>query len=65
MIKERESLMTLEDFTNHRYFPNFILLCKPVIEGKDQGTGEMENEWKGIANEIQKVGKEIEQQKLF
>jgi len=38
-------------------------LAKPIIEGKDSANGEMENEWKGIANEIHKVGKEMEEQK--
>jgi hypothetical protein len=61
LIKERESLMNPEDFENENWFPNFIILAKPIIEGKDSGNGEMENEWKGIANEIQKVGKEMEQ----
>jgi hypothetical protein len=63
LIKERESLMSHEDLDNPDLFPNFIILAKPIIEGKDSASGEMDNEWKGIANEIQKVGKEMEEQK--
>jgi hypothetical protein len=62
LIKERESLMSLEELKNPKWFPNFIILAKPIIDGKDSESEDMDDEWKGIANEIKKVGKEVEKQ---
>jgi len=31
IIREREALMTSNDINNKEWFPNFIILCKPII----------------------------------
>ena len=35
MISERESIMSENDFLNKDWFPNFIILCKPISEGSN------------------------------
>jgi hypothetical protein len=35
IIREREFMMSSEDFKNKDWFPNFLILCKPIIEGKN------------------------------
>ncbi len=54
MIRERESLMTDIDYQNKQWFPNFIILCKPLSEGGNSDSGENENEWNGLLKEIEK-----------
>ena len=56
MISERESIMSESDFENRDWFPNFIILCKPISEGNEE-SGNTENEWSGILKEIEKVVK--------
>jgi hypothetical protein len=51
MIRERESMMSEDDFKNENFFPNFIILCKPISE-RNEDAGNMENEWNGIIKEI-------------
>ena len=51
MIRERESMMSENDFKKKIWFPNFMILCKPTSEGNED-TGNMENEWNGIIKEI-------------
>jgi gas vesicle protein len=53
MISELESIMSENDFNNKEWFPNFIILCKPISEG----SGNMDNEWNGILREMEKVVK--------
>jgi len=57
LIKERESIMSENDFKNKEWFPNYIILCKPNSEGSDEDSGNMENEWNGVLKEIEKVVK--------
>ena len=56
MIRERESLMSENDF-NKDWFPNFIILCKPNSTGSDADSGNTENEWNGVLKEMEKVVK--------
>ena len=44
-------MMSVNDYKNKYYFPNFIILCKPISEGNED-TGSMENEWNGIIKEM-------------
>jgi hypothetical protein len=55
MIRERESLMSDDDFKNKEWFPNFIILCKPNSTGSDADSGNSENEWNGVLKEMEKV----------
>jgi hypothetical protein len=57
MIMERESIMSEEDYKNKDWFPNFIILCKPISEGSNADSGNMENEWNGVLREMEKVVK--------
>ena len=54
MIRERESMMSQQEYQNKDFFPNYIILCKPLSEGRDSEGGEMENEWNGLLKEIEK-----------
>ena len=54
MIKELESIMKVEELNNKNLFPNYIIVCKPLKEGRDSHTGEMDNEWNGLLKEIEK-----------
>ena len=56
MIRERESIMS-EDEYNKEWFPNFIILCKPVSDGSDADGENMDSEWNGVLREIEKVVK--------
>jgi hypothetical protein len=51
MIRERESIMAKNDFKKRDWFPNFLILCKPISEG-NENTGNMEDEWNGIIKEM-------------
>lgn len=51
MIRERESMMSDNDYKNKDFFPNFIILCKPISES-NQDNENMENEWNGIVKEM-------------
>jgi hypothetical protein len=53
MIKERESIMSLDDYKDKEKFPNFIILCKPISEGANAEN--MENEWNGVLREMEKA----------
>jgi len=55
MIRERESIMSDKDYQNKQWFPNFIVLCKPLSEGGNGG--ETENEWNGLLKEMEKLVK--------
>jgi hypothetical protein len=57
MIRERESLMSEDDFKNKDWFPNFMILCKPNSEDNNADSGYMENEWNGVLKEMEKVVK--------
>ena len=46
-----------EDEYNKDWFPNFIILCKPVSDGSDADGGNMDSEWNGVLREIEKVVK--------
>ncbi len=54
LIRERESMMSQEEYQNKEFFPNYIILCKPLSEGRVLEGGEMENEWNGLLKEIEK-----------
>jgi hypothetical protein len=57
MISERESIMSENDFKNKEWFPNYIVLCKPISEGSNADSGNMDNEWNGVLREMEKVVK--------
>ncbi len=57
LIRERESLMSEIEYNNKEWFPNFIILCKPLSEGSNGDSGNIENEWNGILREMEKVVK--------
>jgi hypothetical protein len=57
MISERESIMSKNNFKNKEWFPNYIVLCKPISEGSNADSGNMENEWNGVVREMEKVVK--------
>jgi hypothetical protein len=54
MIREYESIMSQQEYENKDWFPNFIILCKPLSEGRNSDGGEMDNEWSGLLKEIEK-----------
>ena len=54
MIREYESIMSQQEYENKDWFPNFIILCKPLSEGRNSDGGEMDNEWNGLLKEIEK-----------
>jgi hypothetical protein len=54
MIKERESIMSQEEYQNKDWFPNYIILCKPLSEGRNSDGGEVDTEWNGLLKEIEK-----------
>ena len=49
--------MSEHEYENNEWFPNFIILCKPVSEGSDADGGNMDSEWNGVLREIEKVVK--------
>jgi hypothetical protein len=57
MISERESIMSKNNFKNKEWFPNYIVLCKPISEGSNADSGNMENDWNGVVREMEKVVK--------
>jgi hypothetical protein len=58
LIKERETMMSMDQYEIKEWFPNYIILCKPIYEGMDQDSG---NEWNGLLRQIEKgVKKQIE-----
>ena len=57
MISERESIMSKNNFKNKEWFPNYIILCKPISEGSNADSGNMENDWNGVVREMEKVVK--------
>ena len=57
MICERESIMSENDFKNKEWFPNYIVLCKPISEGSNADSGNTDNEWNGILREMEKLVK--------
>ena len=57
MIKERESIMSENEYKKNDWFPNYIILCKPISEGSNKDDGNMENDWSGVLKEIEKVVK--------
>ncbi len=54
MIRERESMMSQEEYLKEDWFPNYIILCKPLSEGRNSDGEDMENEWNGLLKEIEK-----------
>lgn len=57
MIRERESIMTESELKDREWFPNYIILCKPVSENNNSDSGNMDNEWNGVLREMEKVVK--------
>ncbi len=57
MIRERESIMSDKEFMNKDWFPNYIILCKPISDGIISESGNIENEWNGVLREMEKVVK--------
>ena len=49
--------MTENDFKNKEWFPNFLVLCKPISEDSNAESGNMDNEWNGVLKEMEKVVK--------
>ncbi len=39
MISERESIMSEDEYRKKEWFPNFIILCKPVTERSKEESG--------------------------
>ena len=61
MIREYESIMTEIEKQNEVWFPNFIIVRKPISEGGDAQGGDPKNEWTGMLREVQKgVKKQID-----
>lgn len=61
MIRERESIMSDNDYKNKEWFPNFLIYCKPISEDSNFDSDNMDSEWNGIIRQMQKlVKKEIE-----
>ena len=61
MIREYESIMTETEKQNEIWFPNFIIVRKPISEGGDAQGNDPQNEWKGMLREVQKgVKKQID-----
>jgi hypothetical protein len=53
--------MSENEKRNDVWFPNFIILRKPFLEGRDAQGGDPQNEWKGMLREVQKgVKKQID-----
>ena len=52
MIREFEQLMTESQKQDKEWFPNFIIVRKPLTEGASNG--DSQNEWKGMLREVQK-----------
>jgi hypothetical protein len=57
MIRERESMMSENDFKNKEWFPNYIILCKPISESSNANNGNTDNEWNGVLREMEKIVK--------
>lgn len=57
IIRERELLMSDSDFKKKDWFPNYIILCKPIIEGENDESVNSENKLNGILGEmkVQKI----------
>ncbi len=54
MIREFESTISESQKLNEEWFPNFIVVRKPLSSGSDSQSGDSQNEWKGMLREIQK-----------
>lgn len=39
MIRELESLMSKNDYKKKDWFPNFIILCKPISRANNPNSG--------------------------
>jgi hypothetical protein len=46
--------MTETEKQNEVWFPNFIIVRKPILEGGDAQGSDPQNEWKGMLREVQK-----------
>ncbi len=57
MIRERESLMSEDDHKNKDWFPNYIILCKPLSEGANKESENTDAEWSGMLREVERVVK--------
>ena len=53
MISEREWLMSSEQLARKEWFPNYLIVRKPVQSGSGFA-GALIGEWQGILREIQK-----------
>jgi hypothetical protein len=53
IIRERELLMSKKDFENKDWFPNFLILCKPIIEGKNTDSETTDSKLNGLLREMQ------------
>jgi hypothetical protein len=51
MISERESIMSESEYKNKEWFPNFIILCKPITEGINEERGNKDGN--GVAKELE------------
>ncbi len=65
MIKERESVMQGTDLVNEQWFPNYIVVRKPLTDGgREVQNADAGNEWKGMINQMQKgVKRQIDEMK--
>lgn len=58
MIREYEGIMNrCCDLNDNRWFPNFIVVRRALLEGRDAQSGESENGWIGMPKEVQKIVK--------
>ena len=58
MIREYEGIMNrCFDLNDNRWFPNFIVVRRALLEGRDVQSGESENGWIGMPKEVQKIVK--------
>ena len=53
MIREYEQLLSDNEKENKDWFPNFLVVRKPVSEGGSNGDS-TQNEWKGMLREVEK-----------
>ncbi len=46
--------MSKTEKENEVWFPNFLIVRKPLLEGRDAQGNDSQNEWKGMLREVKK-----------
>ena len=49
--------MSEDDHKNKDWFPNYIILCKPLSEGTNKESENTDAEWSGMLREVERVVK--------